>query len=83
MPTRRCAPENMSAQVWISYAQFEAKTEMETARGVFRRGYDHLRRQGLKEERWVDVVVGLCATHFSCMLFFYYCCACIYDLRRM
>lgn len=40
-------------QVWMSYAQFEAKTEMETARSVFRRGYDHLRRQGLKEERWV------------------------------
>jgi len=44
-------------QVWISYAQFEAKTELETARSVFRRGYDHLRRQGLKEERcacWVS-----------------------------
>lgn len=41
----------VAAQVWISYAQFEAKAEMETARAVFRRGYDHIRRQGLKEER--------------------------------
>lgn len=39
-------------QVWISYAQFEAKADIVAARGVFRRGYDHLRQQGLKEERW-------------------------------
>ncbi|CAM9591176.1 unnamed protein product, partial [Laminaria digitata] len=37
--------------VWISYAQYEAKGDLQAARSVFRRGYDHLRRQGLKEER--------------------------------
>eukprot|EP00752_Nemacystus_decipiens_P007357 g6579.t1 len=47
----RLLERTQHVKVWISYAQFEAKTEIETARGVFRRGYDHLRRQGLKEER--------------------------------
>ena len=39
--------------MWISYAQYETKGDLVAARGVFRRGYDHLRKQGLKEERCV------------------------------
>jgi len=41
-------------KVWISYAQFEA-TEighgMGTARETFQKAYDHLKEDGLKEER--------------------------------
>lgn len=60
----------LHTQVWISYAQYEAKTDMETARGVFRRGYDLLRRQGLKEERWVFVLcfVVLCCCAVLCFV---------------
>ncbi|CAM9707427.1 unnamed protein product, partial [Ectocarpus sp. 4 AP-2014] len=47
----RLLERTQHVKVWISYAQYEAKTELDTARAVFRRGYDHLRRQGLKEER--------------------------------
>lgn len=60
-------------QVWMSYAQFEAKTDLETARSVFRRGYDHLRRQGLKEDRWVGASgavrrANLVFSRCSCLL---------------
>ena len=42
-------------QVWISYGQFECNTDtegcLEVGRQIFRRGYDSLKSQGLKEER--------------------------------
>ena len=49
----RLLERTQHVKVWITYAQHEAKTavDVEAARGVFRRGYEHLRKQGLKEER--------------------------------
>jgi crooked neck len=41
-------------KVWVSYAQFEASSlglGMKAARDIFERGYNHLKDEGLKEER--------------------------------
>lgn len=49
----RLLERTQHVKVWITYAQHEARTttDLEVARRVFRRGYEQLRKQGLKEER--------------------------------
>ncbi|CAM9184148.1 unnamed protein product [Ascophyllum nodosum] len=50
---KRLLERTQHVKVWITYAQYEATTagDLGAARDVFRRGYEHLRKQGLKEER--------------------------------
>ena len=47
----RLLEKTSHVKVWISFAQFEGIREPETARTVFKKGYDALKQEGLKEER--------------------------------